>query len=570
MLPRDIRAALVDMDGVLYDSMPHHAKAWYGMFKELGLNVDPEEFYLYEGMTGDATIDMIFKRELGREGTEEEHKKLYARKAEIFVDSGQKLKMPGAGKMLEALKRRGLKTVLVTGSAQESLIDSLNNDYPGFFPKERMVTALDVTKGKPDAEPYLKGLEKSGEERGRVIVIENAPMGVKAGKAAGLFTIAVTTGPIPREEFEKAGADMIFPNMESFADWLEENLPGNPALELDNIVENLSADKMVVVTDRNVERLVFPFLKDSEVVNRSRRVVLSPGEENKTLKSVEKIWEALEAEGATRNSLLINIGGGMITDTGGFAGSTFKRGIRCVNFPTTLLGAVDAATGGKTGVNFQGLKNEIGAFHLPEEVIISSLPLQVLPKRDLMSGYAEMLKTALIADRGFYMELFDVEKFVSSSVTLEKGMRKCVEIKEAVVASDPTEKGLRKILNFGHTAGHAFESLALERNIDLTHGEAVAHGMLVELILSNLILGFDSKELSLYANDILKVYYPKLQAGCKDYDRIEELMGHDKKNRGNSKVNFTLLKEIGEPEINHEPSAENIRAAFDIYCDMMG
>lgn len=568
-LPKEIKAALIDMDGVLYDSMPHHAKAWYGMFSELGFNVDPDEFYLYEGMTGGSTIDMIFKRELGRGATKEEQLKLYDRKAELFVNSGEKVRMKGADRMLKALKKGGLKTVLVTGSAQESLLDSLEHDYPGYFPKSRSVTALDVKNGKPHPEPYLKGLQKSGEKKESVIVIENAPLGVRSGKAAGLFTIAVTTGPIPREEFEKEGADMIFPDMETFANWLENNLKPKPATELDLTVETTGADKVVVVTDQNVDNLVFPLLKDSKVLKNSPNVVIEPGEDHKNLASVEKIWGELEKSGATRNSLVVNVGGGLITDLGGFSAATFKRGIRYINFPTTLLGAVDAATGGKTGINFKGLKNEIGAFHQPEEVIISSLPLQTLPQRDLMSGYAEMIKTALIADKNLYLEIFDVAKVRDDLSLLEKAMLQCVKIKEDVVAKDPKEKGLRKILNFGHTAGHAFESLSFETGTDLTHGEAVAHGMLVELILSHLVLGFDSKEVYLYANEILKPYYPKSGVACKNLTRILELMTHDKKNRNNSKVNFTLLKEVGVPEINQEPPVSEIQAALDIYCDIM-
>lgn len=568
-LPNGVKAALIDMDGVLYDSMPHHAKAWYGMFSELGFNVDPDEFYLYEGMTGGTTIDMIFKRELGRGATEEEQLRLYDRKAELFVNSGEKVKMKGADRMLKALKRGGVKTVLVTGSAQESLIDSLAEDYPGYFPKYRSVTALDVKNGKPHPEPYLKGLQKAEEEKENVIVVENAPLGVRAGKAAGLFTIAVTTGPIPKEEFEKEGADMIFPDMEAFADWLEENLQPNPARELDLIVETMGDDRLIVVTDKNVDNQVFPLLTDSKVLTASPRVVIPPGEDNKNLKSVEKIWEKLEETGATRNSLIVNVGGGLITDLGGFAAATFKRGIRFINFPTTLLGAVDAATGGKTGINFRGLKNEIGAFHQPEAVVISSLPFRTLPERDWLSGYAEMIKTALIADKRLYLEIFDVEKLLKNPRLLEKALKQCVKIKESVVAADPKENGLRKILNFGHTAGHAFESLSFETGADLTHGEAVAHGMLVELILSHLVLGFDTKEVPQYANEILKPFYPKAPMACKDLPRVLQLMTHDKKNRSNSKVNFTLLKEIGEPEINREPPVEEIQAALDIYCDMM-
>ena len=208
------------MDGVLYDSMPYHALAWQKMMSEQGISTDRDEFFLYEGMTGKATVDLIFRRELGRGATDEEAERLYRRKADIFVEMGEKRKMPGADRMLAALMEHGVGRVLVTGSAQHSLLDRLDIDYPDAFDPDKRVTALDVEKGKPHPEPYLKGLEKAGVGPKEAFVIENAPLGVRAGKAAGLFTIAVTTGPVPREAFEKEGADLIFPSMEAFADAL--------------------------------------------------------------------------------------------------------------------------------------------------------------------------------------------------------------------------------------------------------------------------------------------------------------------------------------------------------------
>lgn len=216
--------ALIDMDGVLYDSMPYHALAWQRMMAEQGISTDRDEFFLYEGMTGKATVDLIFQRELGRHASDEEAARLYRRKADIFVEMGEKRKMPGADRMLRALMDRGVGCVLVTGSAQNSLLDRLDEDYPGAFPAEKRVTALDVSRGKPDPEPYMMGLKKAGVSKEEAFVVENAPLGVRAGKAAGLFTIAVTTGPIPREAFVREGADLIFPSMEAFADALPELL----------------------------------------------------------------------------------------------------------------------------------------------------------------------------------------------------------------------------------------------------------------------------------------------------------------------------------------------------------
>ncbi|MDE6755148.1 MAG: 3-dehydroquinate synthase [Muribaculaceae bacterium] len=568
--PKGIRAALIDMDGVLYDSMPFHTKAWHQMMTEQGVATTPEEFFLYEGMTGAATIDLIFQRELNRVSTPEEAKRLYARKAEIFVASGKKKPMPGADRMLKAFRRGGIPRVLVTGSAQNSLLDSLDTDYPGAFPRDMRVTALDVTKGKPDAEPYLKGASKAGIKPEEAIVVENAPLGVRAGKAAGAFTVAVTTGPIPREEFEKEGADAIFPSMEAFAEWLETNLPLHPAALLDEAVENISPATITVVTDENVDKAVMPLFENSSCLKKANKVVIPPGEDHKNLDSVVKIWNALEEANATRKSLVINIGGGLVTDIGGFAAATFKRGIRCVNVPTTLLGAVDAATGGKTGINFNGFKNEIGAFHIPTEVIISALPLKTLSRRELLSGYAEMIKTGLIADASLYYTLLDVEQNLEDHTLLEKGMKRCVEIKEDVVRQDPTEKGLRKILNFGHTAGHAFESLAIERHEPLAHGEAVAHGMLVELILSHTLKGFPSEEVHRYASEVLKPFYPRTYITCDDIPLLIAFMAHDKKNAVAGKPNFTLLTAPGESVIDCLPEIKDIETALEIYRDIMG
>lgn len=205
------------MDGVLYDSMPFHAKAWKQIFDEMGIDLNQDEFFLYEGMTGTATINLILNRERGITLSEEECRKLYTRKAEIFKSYGEKRLMPGAKKMIDYLIGNDIKRVLVTGSAQSSLLDRLDDDYPGAFPADMRVTALDVRHGKPAPEPYLKGLRKSGFDAQEAFVIENAPLGVRAGKAAGIFTIAVTTGPIPREAFVKEGADLIFPSMPEFA-----------------------------------------------------------------------------------------------------------------------------------------------------------------------------------------------------------------------------------------------------------------------------------------------------------------------------------------------------------------
>lgn len=219
-LKSPLRAALIDMDGVLYDSMKYHTLAWQKMMSEQGVECSRDEFYLYEGMTGAATISLLMARNGRPVLSDEEVKRLYAIKTEYFRQLGKKEPMPGADRMLEVLPERGIKRVLVTGSAQSSLINALAEDYPGAFLPGMMVTALDVNNGKPHPEPYLRGLEKAGVTNARTIVIENAPLGVRAGRASGCFTVAVTTGPVPREAFVDAGANLIFPSMNEFADAL--------------------------------------------------------------------------------------------------------------------------------------------------------------------------------------------------------------------------------------------------------------------------------------------------------------------------------------------------------------
>lgn len=349
----------------------------------------------------------------------------------------------------------------------------------------------------------------------------------------------------------------------------QEYLTQNPALAIDSSVNYLNPDKVLIVTDSNVERLVLPRLNSSKVIRESEYIAIPAGESYKNIQTVMNVWDKLEYIGATRRSLVLNIGGGVVTDLGGFAAATFKRGIRTLNFPTTILGAVDAATGGKTGVDFRGLKNEIGAFHLPEKVLISTLPFSSLTKDEVLSGYAEMIKTALISDRCFYISLLEIEKVLADDSILGEAVEKCVVFKDEVVEQDPREKGLRKILNFGHTAGHAFESICIEKGRPVTHGKAVAHGMLVALILSHMKLNFDTTEVSIYAA-FLKNFYGSSLVNCHEIEDVLNKMNSDKKNKIFGHPLFTLLKNIGEPEIDCEPSQDEIKQALEIYLDMAG
>lgn len=222
-----LRAMLFDMDGVLFDSMKNHTLAWFRTIQALGINCTRDEFYLYEGCTGAATINLLFQRAFGREATGEEIERIYAEKSRHFNELPEALPMPGAKELLHKVVDQGIRPVLVTGSGQRSLLERLERVYPGMFEPEYMVTAFDVTQGKPHPEPYLKGLEKAGVKPFEAMVVENAPMGVKAGVAAGIFTLAVNTGPIPEKDLQEAGANMLFPGMRDLTD------------RFDRILENL-------------------------------------------------------------------------------------------------------------------------------------------------------------------------------------------------------------------------------------------------------------------------------------------------------------------------------------------
>ncbi len=222
--PNKIEAALIDMDGTLYDSMPWHARAWHRMITELGITATVDEFFSYEGMTGEATINKIFQRAYGRCATPDEVKRLYGLKTQYFRELNQVNIMPGAPKMLSVLRENGVTPVLVTGSGQASLLDRLDNDFDHAFSPEMRVTGNDVTHGKPHPEPYLRALDKAGVGPLRAIAIENAPLGVRSASDAGVFTIGVNTGPIPRAEMEEAGADIVFDSMTECADLLSELL----------------------------------------------------------------------------------------------------------------------------------------------------------------------------------------------------------------------------------------------------------------------------------------------------------------------------------------------------------
>lgn len=297
-------------------------------------------------------------------------------------------------------------------------------------------------------------------------------------------------------------------------------------------------------------------------------VVVPVGDDNKTLKSARIIWQAMVDGGATRLSTVVNFGGGMISDLGGFAAATFKRGISFINVPTTLLAAVDAAVGGKTGINFAGLKNEIGVFREADAVVISATYFSTLPRAELMSGYAEMVKHSLIADAAGYGRLIAVDPAAIPPSAMLELLRDSVEIKRRIVSADPSERGIRKALNLGHTVGHAFEEFALLKSCPLPHGAAVAHGLLAEMVIANLCLGFPSDELYRYAA-WLQANYAPVRFTCDDYPQLLGLMAHDKKNASPDAINFTLLAAPADPRIDCTATLSDITAALDIFRDLL-
>lgn len=342
----------------------------------------------------------------------------------------------------------------------------------------------------------------------------------------------------------------------------------SPAIAIDRYITDSGSPKTFILTDENTAEHVLPvILSESRQLRDAEVITVKAGDVNKNIDSLSYIWNRLQNGGATRKSLLINLGGGMITDMGGFAGATFKRGINFVNMPTTLLSAVDAAVGGKTGINFNGLKNEVGAFKEADAVIISTVFFKTLPVEELKSGYAEMLTHGLIDGKDTYRRLINHNVESADWDNLLDILEESVNVKRRIVTEDPLEHGIRRALNLGHTIGHAFESHAMKHNSPIPHGYAVAWGCVTELTLSCLSLGFPSEELHRFATYIYDTYGPYTFT-CDDYPELIELMHHDKKNTS-SEINFTLLKDVGKIEIDCTCNEDDIKSALDIFRDLM-
>ncbi len=336
---------------------------------------------------------------------------------------------------------------------------------------------------------------------------------------------------------------------------------------LNEVLDSVEYNRLFVLTDENTLHYVLPKFAEVLSLRQATIITIPAGDVNKNIDSLAQVWRELGEGGGIRHSLLVNLGGGMVTDLGGFAASTFKRGIRFINIPTTLLSAVDAAVGGKTGINFNGLKNEVGVFNEAHSVLISTLPLFTLPIEEVKSGFAEMLKHGLLKDAHTFNRLLQYDFDQHNAEHLLTLLEESVNVKREIVAIDPHERGIRRALNLGHTVGHAFESLAMQRQAPIPHGYAVAWGMVVELIISHIMLKFSSATLHRYA-DFVYQNYGAFHITCDDYPLLISLMQHDKKSL-QGEMNFSLLADVGDIKINCVASDDDVKAALDIYRDLM-
>ena len=315
------------------------------------------------------------------------------------------------------------------------------------------------------------------------------------------------------------------------------------SIALAPILARYDKDQVVVVYDENIS------LPTGVAGLTSRSIYgLTVSETAKSLETVSLIWDFLFTHGITRRGLLIAVGGGVLTDLCGFAAATYKRGIDYVNIPTTLLSMVDASTGGKTGINYHGLKNSIGLFAPPVATLIWPSWLKTLPPKQFLSGFAEMLKTGLIADQRLWSRLLQYDLDTMDSDALTPLIADCIAVKEQIVTADPHEEGIRKTLNFGHTFGHALEELSHAQGSPLDHGFAVLYGLIAELYLSVVKLGCPKEPLQ-QLTQVMLHYFGKPQCKCSDRDKLIALMQQDKKNEHATDINSSHLRTPPKPSI---------------------
>ena len=377
--------------------------------------------------------------------------------------------------------------------------------------------------------------------------------------------------------------------------------------DLTQAIAETEHDRVFVLTDDITQECCLPKVAVLFAKHNATTITIRHDDTNKTLATLADVWTALQRGGATRHSLLVNLGGGMVTDLGGFAAATFKRGINFINIPTTLLAMVDAAVGGKTGINFGGLKNEVGAFANARYVIVNTCFLDTLDTANLCSGYAEMLKHSLISNAQMWAEHVNFDILQPDLAELQRMVAASIVVKEHIVADDPHEHGIRKALNFGHTIGHALEEFSMQQpggavvsarllplarartaptkqeaqkggavvsarllplakartapKNTLLHGYAVAFGLIGELYISARKAGFPTARLHQTAR-FIRENYGAVAFTCDDYPTLLNLMRHDKKNTSDT-INFTLLHDIGDIRINQTATDEEIREALD-------
>lgn len=332
--------------------------------------------------------------------------------------------------------------------------------------------------------------------------------------------------------------------------------------QLNEFLHEKKFSKIFILVDENTHEYCLPILLGNMETDLGFEILeIEAGEEMKNIQTANQLWEILTEMQADRKALVINLGGGVITDMGGFVASTYKRGIQFINIPTTLLSMCDASIGGKTGIDLMHYKNMVGTFAFPEQIFIFPKFLETLPFKELRSGFAEMLKHGLIADKNHWDQLIQIRKLEVETVIPH--IQTSMNIKQNVVDQDFHEQNIRKTLNFGHTIGHAVESLCLQQQNPILHGEAVAMGMIAEAhlaYLENLIAEEDSKIII----ENIQRYYPYLDmSDFKDED-ITALLLNDKKNT-DSKINFSLLSGIGSCLYDHQCSQENILEAISFY-----
>ena len=337
--------------------------------------------------------------------------------------------------------------------------------------------------------------------------------------------------------------------------------------DLAHTIAVCAPDKLFVLTDETTKAHCWPKIQQFDCMKGAVVISIPSTDTHKDIATLSRVWEMLATNGGTRRSCLINLGGGMVTDLGGFAAATFKRGINFINIPTTLLAMVDAAVGGKTGVNFNGLKNELGVFRNARFVILNTVFLNTLDDMNTRSGYAEMLKHGLISNEEMWGELLNFDLEEPDWGRLQQMVAQSVKVKEEVVAKDPHEQGLRKALNLGHTVGHAFESMALHKGQPILHGYAVAFGLVCELYLSTFKANFPTYKMR-QTVQFIRNYYGTFALSCNDYDSLIELMQHDKKNTSTD-INFTFLEDIGKPVINQTATKDEIKEALDFFRETM-